>query len=324
MRGRGTVALCVKRIWLPADFVVPPPSVHWAFISVHACTIANASARTNARMCCLMRGQGILCESCINSHVCIRLKRVTQRIKSRSAFLWSLQTRSSPYSTHPRRDAHFYVTITKQGQECRAPTSHPVIQLMHPIFGYIARDALFHLSSLHSPIQTSFPSHHALLLNLNLWQSNGDHQNSLGSKIRGVISCRWVKRVSQRYFDLSQLLKLEQSYAVSLQPFFSPTIAYFSSNIPLQLLYSCSCWPDLWNTLNWKILDSLVATCCVLLRWVTVDTAYTDVITHNAKAARWRNKRRALIKKQIDGGHKTQEAGGDGWENEGTTESYRN
>lgn len=86
MTGRGTVALCVKRIWLPSDFVVPPPSVHYAFISMHACTIASASARINACVCCLMRGQGILCKSCITSHVCIRLKRVTQRIKSRSAF----------------------------------------------------------------------------------------------------------------------------------------------------------------------------------------------------------------------------------------------
>lgn len=154
-------------------------------------------------VCCLMCGQGISCKSCITSHVCIRLKRVTQRIKSRSAFFWSLQMKSFPYSTHPRRDAHFYVTITKQGQECWAPTSHPVIQLMHPIFGYIARDALFHLSSLHFPIQTSFSSHHALWLNLNLWQSNGDHQNSLRSKIRGMNSCHWVKRVSQIYFDIS-------------------------------------------------------------------------------------------------------------------------
>lgn len=34
--------------------------------------------------------------------------------------------------------------------------SHPIIQLMHPIFGYIASKALFHLSSLHFPIQTTF------------------------------------------------------------------------------------------------------------------------------------------------------------------------
>lgn len=37
------------------------------------------------------------------------------------------------------------------------PNSHPVIPLMHPIFGYIPGNVLFHLSSLRFLILTPFP-----------------------------------------------------------------------------------------------------------------------------------------------------------------------
>lgn len=60
---------------------------------------------------------------------------------------------------------------------------HPIIQFTHPIFGYICSNALFHLSSLHFPIQTfPFSSHHTLFLNLYLRQSRGDYQNRLQPK----------------------------------------------------------------------------------------------------------------------------------------------
>lgn len=111
-------------------------------------------------------------------------------IKENSAFLWTCHMHfrrvqlSIPVFYSTSQGCTLLYTDLQTRARMLAAYSHPVIQLMHPIFGYITSNALFHLSSLHFPIQTTFPFsyHHAVFLNLYVRQSSGDYQNSLQPK----------------------------------------------------------------------------------------------------------------------------------------------
>lgn len=62
------------------------------------------------------------------------------------------------YSTIPSNIAGTSLLTNYQTRErMSGPNSHPVIPLMHPIFGYIPGNVLFHLSSLRFLILTPFP-----------------------------------------------------------------------------------------------------------------------------------------------------------------------
>lgn len=69
---------------------------------------------------------------------------------------WSLQSNVSLLSP-TSQGCSLLCTDFQTRQRMWGSYSHPIIPLMHPIFGYITSNVLFHLSSLHFPILDNIP-----------------------------------------------------------------------------------------------------------------------------------------------------------------------